>query len=91
MSTPLVVGHWRELACGEQRSMLSRLCGDWLIERGYEADTTWAQPAEARSRPATIAERILDELRAHGDVANLERQSPGCAEGRNSRAAITWY
>jgi Sulfotransferase domain len=36
------VGGWRERATSRQRATLGRLMGDWLIERGYEPDRSWA-------------------------------------------------
>jgi len=36
------VGEWRERTTSRQRAMLGRLMGDWLIERGYEPDRSWA-------------------------------------------------
>lgn len=35
-------GGWRTQATPEQRAALARICGDWLIKQGYEADTRWA-------------------------------------------------
>jgi hypothetical protein len=41
------VGTWREQATPSQRRILADLCGDWLIERGYESDSEWARVPEA--------------------------------------------
>jgi LPS sulfotransferase NodH len=38
-------GGWRGRASPRERALLAAICGDWLIERGYEADYLWAQPA----------------------------------------------
>jgi hypothetical protein len=35
-------GHWRDLATAEEKQVLLKLCGDWLIKRGYEKDNSWA-------------------------------------------------
>jgi hypothetical protein len=40
-------GSWREQASLQQRQELAKLCGDWLIARGYERDGIWAEPVEA--------------------------------------------
>lgn len=39
------IGGWRELATLRQRWTLAELCGDWLIDRGYELDLAWAEQA----------------------------------------------
>jgi hypothetical protein len=42
------IGGWRDEATPRQLKALARLCGDWLIERGYEADLAWAGGAERK-------------------------------------------
>jgi len=48
-------GNWRTHATPEQRAVLSRLCDDWLVAHGYEADTL--DPAA----PHTNANRLQRE------------------------------
>ncbi len=42
-------GGWRDLATPDQLAALDRLCGDWLIDRGYEADHAWAHAGGDRA------------------------------------------
>jgi hypothetical protein len=35
-------GAWREQTSPRERALLAGICGDWLIDRGYEADYRWA-------------------------------------------------
>jgi hypothetical protein len=37
------VGGWRDEATPRELAVLARLCGAWLIARGYEPDLSWAQ------------------------------------------------
>ncbi len=46
-------GNWRTHATPAQRAILSRLCDDWLIAHGYEADTL--APDAPRQTPAEVA------------------------------------
>jgi hypothetical protein len=39
-------GAWRDVATPEQKAIIARICGPWLIDRGYEPDNTWAEPLE---------------------------------------------
>ncbi len=46
-------GDWRERATPEQRVALARVCGEWLIQRGYETSFAWVeQRSERHSRPS---------------------------------------
>lgn len=45
------IGGWRVLATQEQRGVLARVCGAWLIERGYELDVAWAENHEHEHEP----------------------------------------
>jgi hypothetical protein len=38
------VGSWRDEATPEQVVVLTKLCGGWLLENGYEADAGWVLP-----------------------------------------------
>jgi hypothetical protein len=60
------VGGWREHATARQREALARLCGDWLVNNGYEADLSWRGEAFSR-RPADRARFEADIVR--GDIA----------------------
>jgi hypothetical protein len=78
------VGGWRTEATPRELAVLAGICGQWLIERGYERDLSWALPAleqfcgemaaaqealhEARQQ---LAERTrdLEELRQFGPLA----------------------
>jgi hypothetical protein len=42
------VGSWREDATPAQLASLGELCGQWLIERGYEADLSWVDRPPGR-------------------------------------------
>ncbi len=35
-------GGWRDESTPEERQALARICGAWLIERGYEPDESWS-------------------------------------------------
>jgi len=39
-------GSWRELATPVQKAQLARICGHWLITRGYEKDESWGHSLE---------------------------------------------
>jgi hypothetical protein len=39
-------GSWRELATPVQKTQLARICGRWLIARGYETDESWGHSLE---------------------------------------------
>ena len=32
---------WREISTVSERETLAFLCGDWLLENGYETDMSW--------------------------------------------------
>lgn len=54
-------GNWRTSATPAQRAVLSRLCDDWLVAHGYEADTL---PADSlRPTAAELARRELELAR----------------------------
>jgi len=36
-------GAWREHATPEQKAALAQVCGEWLIQRGYEASLSWVE------------------------------------------------
>jgi hypothetical protein len=42
-------GEWRTRATLRELAVLDAICGDWLIERGYERDRRWAQTHCRRS------------------------------------------
>ena len=44
-------GTWRDIASDEQLGHLARICGPWLVEKGYEPDNDWAGPALAEPPP----------------------------------------
>jgi hypothetical protein len=47
------IGDWRERASPEQRVALARVCGEWLIQRGYETSLSWVeQRGERYPRPS---------------------------------------
>jgi hypothetical protein len=39
-------GSWQELATPVQRAQLARICGRWLVARGYEKDESWGRSLE---------------------------------------------
>ncbi len=46
-------GDWRKRATHEQKVALARVCGEWLIQRGYETSLSWVEQRGARySRPS---------------------------------------
>lgn len=55
-------GNWRTHATPAQRAILSRLCDDWLVAHGYEADTL--APDAPRQTPAEVLQRELELARA---------------------------
>jgi hypothetical protein len=59
------VGGWREEATPRELALLAGICGEWLKERGYEADLSWALPAVTHFREELEAtQRALHEARA---------------------------
>lgn len=48
-------GGWRTQATREQRAALARICGDWLIQHGYETDDRWVfeDPPMTQERAAS--------------------------------------
>ncbi len=48
-------GTWRNVLTPPQREVLADLCGDWLIQRGYERDYRWVQEDEASMPFASTA------------------------------------
>lgn len=38
------IGGWRDEATPQQVVVLTKLCGGWLLENGYEADASWVLP-----------------------------------------------
>lgn len=52
------VGGWRRQATSRQREVLHQICGDWLIEQGYEIDNSWL-----RSDGSTqIEQELVDSI-----------------------------
>ncbi len=43
-------GYWRRLASPEQLQHLGRLCGAWLIERGFEKNMDWVNIQAAKTK-----------------------------------------
>jgi hypothetical protein len=39
-------GSWREQATPIQKAQLARICGQWLVARGYESDEAWGHSLE---------------------------------------------
>ncbi len=37
------VGCWKSVALPEEKAYLAKMCGDWLIDHGYEPDFVWAK------------------------------------------------
>ncbi len=52
------VGGWRTSITPRQRVLLGRLCGAWLIDKGYEPDHSWWTFLELSSRPASWLEEV---------------------------------
>jgi len=47
------IGNWRERATPEQKAALARVCGEWLIQRGYETGLSGVGQRYGRySRPS---------------------------------------
>jgi hypothetical protein len=72
-------GNWRTSATPAQRAVLARLCDDWLVAHGYEADTL--HPDSPRPTAAELARRELELAR--GWTACLMR----CAALRYPKSA----
>lgn len=51
------VGGWRQVATAEERAVLLAECGQWLVARGYESDSSWAVQAPPHEGPASITRR----------------------------------
>lgn len=49
-------GLWRRLGSPDELRTLAAICGQWLIERGYERDLSWVdRPDEGAGRPVDAA------------------------------------
>jgi hypothetical protein len=76
------LGTWRERGTPRELAILAGICGDWLIERGYEPDYRWAEPALAEvCRELGFAQTALrkqqQELSEQTHrLANLEQLGP---------------
>ncbi len=55
-------GDWRERATPEQKATLGRICGPWLIERGYEPDLAWADTSWSAVPKVSYAQNMEDIL-----------------------------
>lgn len=51
------VGGWRTLATAEERAVLLAECGQWLVDRGYESDTSWVTHAPPSEGLAPLTRR----------------------------------
>jgi hypothetical protein len=60
------VGGWREYATARERETLARLCGDWLVDNGYEPDDSWRGETAPR-KPVERARHEADIVR--GDIS----------------------
>jgi hypothetical protein len=69
-------GSWRQLATPFQKVQLARICGRWLVARGYEKDESWAVSVEG----------LL------GDISEVHRRCDGLAQelqmARDDSAAL---
>ncbi len=70
------VGDWREKATPEQRAILGRICGSWLIEHGYEVDDAWSPDGWGSSTPAGQPEPRIS-FAANGEDIVLDRLFQG--------------
>ena len=73
-------GAWREAFSPDQCRTLAKVCGPWLIDRGYEADDAWAGGAVgARARGRRPPDLVRGERRRHPprpDLPRSRRQLP---------------
>jgi FkbM family methyltransferase len=56
------VGAWREQATSAQKATLAKICGSWLIERGYEPDLFWSLPRWSEIPKVSYAQNMEDIL-----------------------------
>ena len=59
-------GYWAELASPEQRDILTRVCGPWLVEHGYEVEGV--DPVAIRPAPLDLAPPLISHARNREDV-----------------------
>jgi hypothetical protein len=70
------VGGWRDQATSRQVAVLAGICGSWLVERGYEADDSWALPVFGHVRRELEAtQQQLRDLNLELDERNKQLNS----------------
>jgi FkbM family methyltransferase len=55
-------GAWEAQATLEQKATLARVCGPWLVERGYEPDLAWSAPPWSTIPKVSYAQNMEDIL-----------------------------
>lgn len=66
---------WRELATPAQLRILAKLCGGWLIERGYETSLDWA-PSAKEWRFDAQEQLLFGQARWHSSLQRLSLRFP---------------
>ena len=69
---------WRELATPAQQRILAKLCGRWLMDRGYETDRAWA-PDSKRWRFDAAEQMLFSQARWHGSLQRLSLRFPNAS------------
>jgi hypothetical protein len=66
------IGGWRDEATPEQLVALTKLCGGWLLENGYEQDASWVLPGVAHLTDAldTAKRELQAERDYHAQLAH---------------------
>jgi hypothetical protein len=67
---------WRDISTASQRETLAHLCGDWLIENGYETDSTWVASPTVHSRGNTASPAIGAATAASTTLENVPSSEP---------------
>jgi glycosyltransferase involved in cell wall biosynthesis len=66
---------WSQLATGDQLTEMARVCGDWLIENGYEPDQLWAAQASNKTRgecePGRSCGKVVPPRRAKISIESV--------------------
>ncbi|WP_435008151.1 FkbM family methyltransferase [Tundrisphaera lichenicola] len=55
-------GGWRHLATPDQRATLARICGAWLVDHGYEPDSSWANLDDWSKTPRVSYAQNMEDI-----------------------------